>query len=257
MRTIAIMNLKGGVAKTTTTVNVAAILARDHKKRVLVIDADSQCNTTEFLGGDPKDGRLAELLRGGDLYTFRFVFPTRCGGVDLLPGSDALMDLDLSSVKDGTVDPTVLARLVRDLGEEDLARYDFCLIDCPPAFNAASAAALLAAGEVLIPIKLDAFSLRGMANLVRQIDNMRQINPDLKLLGFLPTMWYKSKLIQDAEATLRDAGYTVLPHIRRTDKADAMTFVQRPLIEVSPNCAAAIDYRALSRYLAEGENKNG
>ncbi len=258
MRTIAIMNLKGGVAKTTTTVNVAAILARDHKKRVLVVDADSQCNTTEFFGADPESGNLARALKiswGGELFAVQQIQRTDRDGVDILPGSEELMDLGLSGVEDKAVDAEILRKLVREL--EVVDRYDFCLIDCPPAFNAASAAALLAAGEVLIPIKLDAFSLRGMTNLMRQIYNMQEINPALELLGFLPTMWYPCRYTHDAEKTLRDGGYTVLPHIRRTDKADAMTFDQRPLIETSPRCAAAVDYRRLVRELLKGGGGNG
>lgn len=258
MRTIAIMNLKGGVAKTTTTVNVAAILAHDHKKWVLVVDADSQCNTTEFFGADPEGGNLARALKcswGGALFAEQQIQRTDRDRVDILPGSEELMDLGLSGVEDKEVDAEILRKLVRELDAAD--RYDFCLIDCPPAFNAASAAALLAAGEVLIPIKLDAFSLRGMTNLMRQIYNMREINPELKLLGFLPTMWYPCKYTHESERTLRDGGYTVLPHIRRTDKADAMTFDQRPLIETSPRCAAAVDYRRLVRELMKGGWGNG
>lgn len=90
MRTIAIMNLKGGVAKTTTTVNVAAILAHDHKKKVLVVDADSQCNTTEFLGPQGKGGTLAELLRSESFGIIRYAVETSLHGVDLIAGSEEL-----------------------------------------------------------------------------------------------------------------------------------------------------------------------
>ncbi len=255
MRTIAIMNLKGGVAKTTTTVNVAAILAHDHKKKVLVVDADSQCNTTEFFHTPSGEGDLAHLLRDADLGAYRYVRGTSLPGVDIIAGSDDLMDLDLTKVETNVVSSTQLRSVLSIFAAH--GDYDYCLIDCPPAFNAASAAALLAADEVLIPIKLDAFSLRGMANLMRQIDNMREINPDLRLLGFLPTMWYPCRHTHESETTLRDCGYPVLPHIRRTDKADAMTFAQRPIIETSPRCAAAIDYRRLVRELLKGGRGNG
>ena len=261
MRTICIMNLKGGVAKTTTTVNVAAILAHDHNKRVLVVDADSQCNTTEFLCGSATAGGslvkgLADLLRDEDADVYKWYIPswyvhsTRIPRVDLIPGSDELMDLDLTKVETNAISAGRLRTLVTAFGAN--GEYDYCLIDCPPAFNAASAAALLAADEVLIPIKLDAFSLRGMTNLMRQVENMRAINPDLKLLGCLPTMWYLSKLTDEAEATLRAHGLPVLPHIRRTDKVDDMTFAQRPIIESSPRSAAAVDYRAFVRELVKG-----
>ena len=244
MRTTIILNLKGGVAKTASTVNIAAILARDYQKRVLLVDADSQCNTTEFFGGDPADGNLAEVLRhesDGGAFAVASIKPTGFIGIDLLAGDDSLMDLDLTKVELQDVRATVLRGMVQLLAERDA--YDFCLVDCPPAFNAASAAALMAADEVIIPIKLDAFSLRGMTNLLRQIANMRQINPRLRLVGCLPTMWYKSDNIRQAEETLRASGLPVFPHIRRTDKVDDMTFVQEPLLISSPRSAAGVDYR--------------
>ena len=247
MRTSIILNLKGGVAKTASTVNIAAILAKDYRKRVLLVDADSQYNTTEFFGGDPAKGNLAEVLRyigiedDGAEFAVANIQPTTFGGIDLLTGDDSLMDLDLTSVELRDVRATVLRDMVQLLVERD--SYDFCLVDCPPAFNAASAAALMAADEVIIPIKLDAFSLRGMTNLLRQITNMRQINPRLRLAGCLPTMWYKSDNIQQAEETLRSSGLPVFPHIRRTDKVDDMTFAQEPLLISSPRSAAGVDYR--------------
>lgn len=250
MRTTAILNLKGGVAKTTTAVNMAAILARDYNSRVLLIDADSQCNTTEFFGADPTDGNLAGLLRHAKGNTDPVILAadciqhTRFPNVDILPGDESLMDMDLSQVKLGTAN----ANILRALTEVVAGMYDYILIDCPPAFNAASAAALIAADDVIIPIKLDAFSLRGMGNLMRQIKNMRQINPKLRLAGCLPTMWYRNSQITDAETQLRQAGLPVFHHIRRSDKVDDMTFRQDPLLVTSPNSGAGVDYR---RFVAE------
>lgn len=131
--------------------------------------------------------------------------------------------------------------------------YDYAFIDCPPAFNAASAAALITADDVIIPIKLDAFSLRGMGNLMRQVKNMRKINPRLKLAGCLPTMWYRDPQILDAERQLKAAGIPVYPHIRRSDKVDKMTFKQEPLLISSPNSAAGVDYRHFVRQYAGGK----
>lgn len=103
MRTTVILNLKGGVAKTATTINMAAYLAAVHKKQVLVIDADSQCNTTEFLGGNPLMGNLANVLRSSDPECGKFavtqIQPSTIPGVDLLAGDDSLMDLDLTKVE--------------------------------------------------------------------------------------------------------------------------------------------------------------
>lgn len=260
MRTIAIINLKGGVGKTATTVNVAAILAKDYKQRVLVVDADSQCNTTEFFGGaDEMSSTLADLLRetrdGVNDVVETYISQTSFPGIDMIPADDSLMDLDLTKVETNSVEATVLRDLVSVLEEQD--RYDWCLVDCPPAFNAASAAALIAADEVIIPIKLDAFSLRGMANMTQQISNMRKINPNLKLLGCLPTMWYTSPQVKEAEETLQKSGLPVFDHIRRTDKVDDMTFAQEPLIISSPRSAAGVDYRRFVRRLVKGGRKNG
>lgn len=244
MRTSAIVNLKGGVAKTATTINVAAILASVHNKRVLVIDADSQCNTTEFFGCDPDVGNLANVLRAdrdNGEFAVASIQPTNFSGIDLLAGDDSLMDLDLTKVELQSVQAIVLHDMIRRLA--DIGAYDYCLVDCPPAFNAASAAALIAADDVIIPIKLDAFSLRGMTCLLRQISNMRKINPRLRLAGCLPTMWYKSEKLQEAEATLRNSGLPVFQPIRRSDKVDDMTFVQDPLLISSPRSSAGADYR--------------
>lgn len=244
-RTTAILNLKGGVAKTTTAINMAAILAKEHKARVLVIDGDSQCNTTEFFHGRPDDGNLSHILRNSKFFedpekrAVQYIQRTKYDNIDLIPADETLMDMDLSKVEQGTISSNVLRYLVNEVKD----RYTHILIDCPPAFNAASAAALIAADDVIIPIKLDAFSVRGMVNLMRQIKNMRQINPRLKVAGLLPTMWYSDDEIIDAENQLKAAGLNVFHHIRRSDKVDKMTFRQDPLLITSPKSAAGVDYR--------------
>lgn len=254
MRTTVIMNLKGGVGKTTTAVNLAAILSQLWGKKVLLADADAQCNTTEFYGGDPRRGNMADILRqeqDGALLAVGSIQPTELDGVDLICGDESLMDLDLTKVELSGVQVTVLRDMVKRLDE--LGLYDFCIIDCPPAFNAAAAAALMAADDVIIPIKLDAFSLRGMACLLRQIANMKKINPRLRLAGVLPTMYYKDELIQNAEKTLRDSGLRIFTPIRRSDKVDGMTFAQDPLQNYSPRSAAGADYRNfVAEYMVGG-----
>ena len=250
MRTTAILNLKGGVAKTVTCVNMAAILAVDYGKHVLVVDADSQANTTEFFGGTEARLTLSKLLRGDRIEPRSTIHHSNVDGVDLIPADDSLMDLDLSAVKNKEADMTCLDRTLALCDDE----YDYCLIDCPPAFNAASAAALLAADDVIIPIKLDAFSLRGMANLTRQVQNMQTINPNLWIAGLLPTMVYRSVKISDALNILQmTSDFRIYPKIRKTNKVDDMTFAQRPLIESSPHSAACVDYRRFVReYTQEG-----
>ena len=202
--------------------------------------------------------QLYRIFRLPDSYPDPVTFCANCirgttvDGVNLIPGDDSLMDLDLSKVELGRVSMNVLRQFV----EAANGLYDYILIDCPPAFNAASAAALVAADDIIIPIKLDAFSLRGMGNLMRQISNMRKINPRLKLAGVLPTMWYRDAQMQDAEKTLADAGLTVFPHIRRSDKVDRMTWQQRPLLATSPNSAAGVDYRRFVKAYMRGGKEN-
>ena len=268
MRTIAICNLKGGVAKTTTVVNLAAILARDFGKRVLVIDADSQGNATSFLGGDREAAGMAALLRGEVSGENPVALQeTNVEGVRLIPGSPELMDLDLTKAGNGSANVYCLLSLRALLEKAPQPGdgspilfgepFDCCLIDCPPAFNAASSAALVAADEVLIPVKLDAFALEGMANLMQQIANMRRINPRLRVLGLLPVMWYGSEAITRAEQALRESGLPLLPRIRRSDRVDDMTYAQAPLIVCSPRSGACQDYRRLARTLAGQAKKGG
>lgn len=258
MRAISIINLKGGVGKTVTTINLAAILAQDHHKRVLVIDADSQHNTTDFFGvGDP-DNNLSALLRGeADSYWENIVSHTDIEGVDILPGDDGLMTLDVSQIREGRINGAVLRDFLLCLAEDDA--YDYVLFDCPPAFNAASSAALYASTYAIIPIKLDRFSLAGLSNMILQIHNMHQINPGLRIAGCLITMWSKS--CADAEAQLRKLDKLALPTfkqvIRRSDRVDASTFEGEPLTAFSPRSSAGIDYRAWCKEFLEEVGDRG
>ena len=257
MRTSVILNQKGGVGKSATVINVAAVLAHYYGKRVLIVDGDTQGNTTEFFGADPAMGNLAEVLRHGrddGCFAVTSIQPTNFPNIDILASDDSLMDLDLTAVKLGDAQVEVLRDMTAKLSE--LGSYDYILHDCPPAFNAASAAALVAADDVIIPIKLDAFSMRGMAKILRQITNMRAINPKLQVSGVLPTMWYKSERLAQSEQILRSSGLPVFSRIRRSEKVDDMTYEQEPLLQFSPRSAAGVDYR---RFVAEwmGGEANG
>ena len=256
MKAIAIINLKGGVGKTVTAVNMAAILAGDHHKRVLLGDCDSQCNTTDFFRSASNDyfrdvTTVSDLLlqtHGGWLPDL--VSGTDIPGLDILPATDALMDLDIRTIGQ-RVDGFALRDLCRTVEDDDA--YDYILFDCPPAFNAASAAALAAATDVIIPIKMDAFSIRGLRNVTRQIDNMHKINPNLRVAGALITMWRNVPVVLEAEASLRDSGFLPVFQtvIRRTDKVDEMTFERKPITVYSPRSAAGYDYRNFVQELLE------
>ena len=249
MRTTTILNLKGGVGKTTTLINMAAILAKGGA-RVLVIDGDSQCNTTAFFGGNA-DGypTTADLLRTGP----DGVRPvgTNVADIHLLAGDETLMDLDLTKAESGRLQ---LYSLRNFLQAGSGSGYDFALIDCPPAFHAATAAALLASDDVIIPMKLDAFSINGMTVLFRQIENMRRINPDLKISGILPTMYYRSQRNSAALAEIRKARLPIFHPIRRSETVDRMTYLQEPLTMCSTRSGALRDYRTMvGEYYQQGE----
>ena len=247
------MNLKGGTAKTVTAINAAAIMAEDYGLRVLLVDADSQANLTEFISRAPEDGiragGFADLLR----CLKPFPMPTKVKNVRLLAGDETLMALDVTAAGSGAADPMALAEWLK-AHEED---YDRVLIDCPPAFSAGAMAALIAADDVVIPMKLDAFGIRGMANLIEQIRNMKAVNPDLELAGVLPTMVYPGEQQQEAleqlTGKLTAAGIRTFHRIRRSPSVDGSTFRQAPLVQCSPKCGACRDYRIFVRELEEME----
>lgn len=223
MRTTVVFNLKGGVGKTTTVIHTAQLLHRDFNARVLLVDCDPQCNLTQFFGADPEKGSTPDLLTLGwhDGAAESFIQPTETEGVDIIAADDSLMELDLSQMKTDRVKKMCFRMMTLELAAAK--KYDFVLFDCPPAFNSACAAALIAADDVIIPIKLDAFSVAGMANVMRQVKNMQRINSRLRVAGVLPTMWYKSEEIASAEAILRQSGFTVFPRIRYNKRVDAVT----------------------------------
>lgn len=246
------MNLKGGTAKTVTAINMAAILARDYQKRVLLIDADSQANLTEFMmAGLPEkerktNGGLYDVLTGKRPTIRTTLLPLTC----ILPATDDLMDLDVSKIAGKGADVMALAELAASCSDADLT--DHIIIDCPPAFSTAAAAALIAADDVVIPMKLDAFGIRGMTNLLRQVKNMQRINPALKVAGILPTIYYKAPMQDEAEQLLKDSGLPVFSHIRRSTKVDDMTFAQMPITKSSPRSSACHDYRRFVEEFLKG-----
>lgn len=260
MKTTAIMNLKGGVAKTITAVNMAMILAEKHGKRVLLIDADHQGNSSSFFTTNDDDYTLVDTLTGnGETLWCDNVFGSGVEGLDLIPSDMRLAALD---VGDGVSDSERTRRYfrLRDFllcAAEDDA-YDHVIIDMPPSFSTAAKAALVAADEVIIPMKIDAFSVSGLVELLGQIDSMRKINPRLKLRGALVTMYRNAQNTNEAVEFLKKSRVPVFDSvIRWTDRlVDESTFAHKPLYQHSPRCAAARDYvKFIEEYL--GGEGNG
>lgn len=270
MRTTAIFNLKGGVAKTISTAAMADILAIDHKKRVLVIDADGQGNLSQYFGVDAQEGASTlDLLQGTHEPVYSdWVTPARPDvDIDIIPADMTLMYADIEAFEGRLTSRHAMEELRQSI-EEDAqspdadaraAAYDYMLIDCPPSFSAAAYAALVAADDVVIPIRLDAFSTSGMADLITQITNMQRVNPRLTVAGVLVTQYQNTGEEHAALEYLRQSSLPVYRNvIRRSGRVSAATYAREPLVRFSPNCAAAQDYRAfVAEYMAQGGDHNG
>lgn len=240
MRTIAVLNMKGGVGKTTTVINLAHILANDYRRRVVVVDCDPQCNLTNFYGV-PTDGpTVADVLRGthepywGDIVTE--VTPW----ISILPASTKLWQLDLAAIQAGESKLNAMRDFLQAMEEDQ--EVDVVLFDCPPGFTAA----LMAAQEVIIPVLMDGFSLEGMAEMLAQVASMRSSNPALKVGGVLINQWHRSVPVIQAEKVLRTMPVPVYNQtIRRSDKVLESTMVKEPVADYSITSSAARDYRLL------------
>ncbi len=179
---IALANQKGGVGKTTTTINLGAYLAKEGK-RVLVVDLDPQGNTTSGLGVDRKTVQqdLYHVLLD-DIAPAKIIRKTSFHGMQLLPASAVLAAAEVELVG-ADAREFKLKRALRQLD------YDFVLIDCPPSLGLLTINGLVAAHAVIIPVQAEYYALEGLGQLISTIGRVRQgLNPELDILGVLLTM---------------------------------------------------------------------
>ncbi len=245
MKVISVMNRKGGVGKTTTVVNMAALLATEYGSRVVVIDADGQANASAFFGADMNAPGLADWFTDpvSEDLVCELIQPTPIGGVNVIRGGDDLDDLDIRGKGEHSIGRmSALIRAMSDL----MIVPDVVLIDCPPAFTVACCAALAASGDIIIPVKPDGYVLGGVRELSRQIEQLQTVNPLVKIAGALVTMWHNSEAVRAGEAALRESGIVPVfrTNIRRTDKVDESTYARQTLDTWSPYSSAGRDYRA-------------
>jgi len=182
---LAITNQKGGVGKTTTTVNLAASLAAA-KQRVLLIDLDPQGNATMGSGIDKRDLQYSvyDILLGNKSIAESKVYAEK-GQYDLLPSNRELAGAEIELVDQ----PNREMRL-KDAVQVVAADYDFVLIDCPPALNLLTLNGLCAAKSVMIPMQCEYYALEGLSDLVNTIRKVRaNLNPELEIEGLLRTMF--------------------------------------------------------------------
>lgn len=264
MRTIAVMNNKGGVGKTVTCINLADILVREHGKRVVLGDCDGQRNLSRFFLPDftyADEPTVYDILSGQGHSVWGMNLQEIREGLRLLPGDSALYSLDVSAVKGTEERPREkMLRALRDLRDcavED-GDVDYMIFDCPPGFTVASCAALMAADEVIIPTLMDGFSITGMADLLAQIRSIRAANQRIRIAGILVTQWHNSEVVKQGVQLLKAKGLPVYKQaIRRTDKVPESTFGSSPIVLYSPGSAASQDYRAWVRELVEQEVQHG
>ena len=196
-KVIALFNQKGGVGKTTITINLAVGLAR-RKKKSLVVDLDPQSNTTSGFGQEAsKAGSIYEVFH--DEVEAREVLIPLEKNLDLLPSS---RDLAAFSLESDAKDPEILKRKLDGLREE----YDFVLLDSPPSLGLLSLNALVAADSVLIPIQCEYYALEGLSQLMETINMMqRGLNPHLTVEGVLLNMVDKrNNLTKDVAMEVRN-----------------------------------------------------
>ncbi len=182
---IAIANQKGGVAKTTTAINLSAALAAADC-RVLLIDCDPQSNATSGVGILPNGGRpsLYDVLIGKMRVTDA-ILSTEFSGLSVLPSSRDLAGANVELADES--DHAFRLRITRDHIQDE---YDFIILDCPPALDLLTLNALVAADSVLVPMHCEYFALEGISSLLQTMESVRaELNPGLRVEGVLLTMY--------------------------------------------------------------------
>ncbi len=244
---LALCNQKGGVGKTTSTINLGAALA-EYGRRVLLVDLDPQGALSAGLGiaAHELEHTIYNLMLSSGTAITDVLMPTGIDGVDLIPANIDLSAGEVQLINEVAREQT-LARALRPV----LHAYDYVLIDCQPSLGLLTINALACASGVIIPLAAEYFSLRGVAMLVDTITKVQErINPDLSLDGVLVTMYDgRTMHARDVVGMLHQRfGDTVFDTmIARTVKFPETTVAGEPITSYAPGSAAAQSYRALAR----------
>jgi chromosome partitioning protein len=240
-RITAVCNQKGGVGKTTTTINLGAALA-ENGRRVLLVDFDPQGALSVGLGVQPHelDATVYNLLMERGLTASDVIIKTRVHGMDLLPSNIDLSGAELQPV---------------------IADYDIILIDCQPSLGLLTVNALACADGVLVPLECEYFALRGVALLMETIEKVAsRLSPKLKIDGLLATM-YDSRTLHTREVLagvvegFGDRVYHTV--ISRTVRFPDSTVAGEPITRFDPACNGATSYRELAKEVLERWRQGG
>lgn len=244
-RIIAVANQKGGVGKTTTTINLSACLAEQGQK-VLVIDVDPQGNTTSGLGIDKNntENTVYELMLG-EASIDDCVYKSVMDDLDVIPSNVNLAgaEIDLIDIDDREY---ILKKIVNSLKE----KYDFILLDCPPSLSMLTINAMTAANTVLVPIQCEYYALEGLSQLIRTINLVKQkLNPELEIEGVVFTMYdartnLSLQVVENVKANLKQTVYkTIIPRNIRLAEAPSHGL---PINLYDSKSAGAESYRLLA-----------
>ena len=250
---IAIANQKGGVGKTTTTINLSSLLAAAEKK-TLLIDIDPQANSSSGLSIFKHTPSVYEVLVGADNMQ-NVIIDSYMPFLDLLPSNINLVGAEIEMVELPKRE-TILKEALTDVYE----KYDFILIDCPPSLGLLTLNALTAANSVLIPVQCEYFALEGLGQLLNTINIVKQYyNPDLSIEGVLLTMFDTRLRLshQVAEEVRKYFGEKVFNTVihRNVRISEAPSF-GKPIILYDAVSTGAQNYMALAAELIERNSKS-
>jgi chromosome partitioning protein len=244
---LAMCNQKGGVGKTTSTINLGAALA-EWGRKVLLVDFDPQGALSVGLGVSPNDldRTIYNLLMEPDVTVDDVLLKTNTPGMDLLPSN-----IDLSAAEVQLVSEVAREHILGRVLAPILPEYDIVLIDCQPSLGLLTVNALTAAQGVIIPLECEYFALRGVALLMQTIDKVRErLNPQLEVEGILATM-YDSRTLHGREVLARviDAFSDRVFHtvINRTVRFPETTVVGEPITTYASSSSGARAYRELAK----------